>query len=99
MNDLCIHEMPRDECDLCAPRRARTPILNTPVLISPQGKGHLDGCEHKGDDEDYTRWGVCDAPGAWRNLANGNPITADGGAVPGLVADSACLSCIERALT
>lgn len=99
MSDSCIHGMPTETCFECAPRNERAVVLDTPVLISPQHKGHLGGCEHKGEDGDYSRWGACTAPGAWRDLANGNPITANAGDVLGLVADSACLSCIERALT
>jgi hypothetical protein len=100
MSDLCIHDMQRETCALCTPPPRGAAIPDSPVLISPQGKGHLDGCEHKGEeDRDYTRWGICTTPGAWRALVNGNPITADDGAVRGLRAESACRSCIERGLT
>jgi hypothetical protein len=98
MNDLCIHDMQRGTCALCTPRPGAAAIPDSPVLISPQHKGHLYGCEHKGDDDyDYTHWGTCTRPGAWRALVNGNPITADTGAVPDLIAQSACRSCVERA--
>lgn len=98
MSDLCIHGMLPGTCSECTPRRQQV-VLDTPVLISPQHMGHLEGCEHKGEDPDYSRWGSCTAPGAWRNLVNGNAITANNGHVLGLVASSACLSCIERSLT
>lgn len=98
MSGLCLHGLQSDTCSLCTPRIVRHIVLDTPVLISPQHKGHLRGCEHKGDeDTDYSHWGRCTTPGAWRDLANGNPITADAGAVPGLIAESPCFSCVARA--
>lgn len=99
MIDSCIHGMPPESCSECAPRNARAAVPDTPVLISPQHKGHLDGCEHKGEDKDYSRWGSCTTPGAWRDLANGNPIKSNAGEVLGLIADSVCLSCAQRAWT
>ena len=100
MDDLCIHEMQHDTCDLCAPRRSGRLVSDSPVLISPTRIGHLDGCFHKGDDDtDYRLWGTCTAPGAWRSLVNGNTIVADGGAQVGLEALRACADCVGRSIT
>jgi len=99
MDDLCIHEMLRETCSVCAPWRGGPRVADTPVLISPSHVGHLDGCFHKGDDDtDYRSWGVNSAPGAWRSLVNGNTIVADGGAQVGLEASRACSDCVGRAL-
>jgi len=66
------------------------------VLISPQGKAHLSGCPHKGDDPDYGQWGETDIPGAWERICGGQPVRATSGARRDLVAVGPCLDCKEH---
>lgn len=63
------------------------------LRISPTGVAHFDGCPHKGDDPDYSRWGELDTPGAWQRLGNGEKLTATGGDRPDLVARRRCMDC------
>lgn len=98
--DLCIHEMAPGTCALCSPRAGNasaTTLADTAVVyVSPSHVGHLAGCFHKGDDEDFCRWGEVTRPGAWQDLRNGRTVAADSGARVGLVANEACKSCVAR---
>ena len=91
----CIHELAVDSCNYCRPRqrRAADPV----VFISPQRVGHLEGCTHK-EDDDWNLWGEARYPGAWRDLCNRRPITADAGATIGIVAERACQTCVASDL-
>ncbi|HCX84702.1 MAG TPA: hypothetical protein DHV14_06130 [Micrococcales bacterium] len=67
------------------------------LRVSPRGMAHFDGCPHKGDeDDDYSKWGSIDEPGAWQVLANKERIesvTAEGKL---LIAESRCSTCVEH---
>ena len=97
---LCIHDMAPGTCALCSPRfggtSASTLTDTAVVYVSPSHVGHLAGCFHKGNDEDFSRWGEVTRPGAWQDLRNGRAVAADSGARVGLVANEACKSCIAR---
>lgn len=95
MTSVCIHEMSPASCGLCQAQVRRRNVDMT-VYISPQRVGHLDGCTHK-EDEDWSLWGEARRPGAWRALCNGEAITADAGAVVGIVAARACQTCVDSA--
>ncbi|RKT84612.1 hypothetical protein SAMN05421805_103551 [Saccharopolyspora antimicrobica] len=88
--ELC--DLPLGQCAHSSrPRRSPQPDL---ILISPKGVAHVPGCQHKGDDPDFSRWAeIRDVPRAWEKLGNGEAISATGGAVPGLVAVSRCKDC------
>lgn len=88
----CIHELRPETCDYCRPRAQRQ--VAQVVFISPQRIGHLEGCTHK-EDDDWQEWGQATAPGAWRDLCNGNPVTADAGSALATVAERACLTCVD----
>lgn len=92
-DDECVHGMTAG-CDYCAERRARAWRNGDVVEVSPHGVGHIPGCTHK-DDPDRSKWGEVHATGAWRELANGNPITTNAGDVRGLVATRACQTCLN----
>lgn len=66
------------------------------VRISPRGVAHFDGCPHKGDDPDYTRWGELVAPGAWQRLGNGEHFEIEDKGGRPLTAQSRCLDCVEH---
>lgn len=89
----CIHEMSTGECGICRERTSRRTADRT-VHISPQHVGHLPDCTHK-DDDDVSLWGQATAPGAWQELCNGNPVTADAGSKVGAIAERACQTCVE----
>lgn len=95
MTTTCIHEMSPASCSICQAQVRRRTHDRT-VYISPQRVGHLDGCTHK-EDEDWGLWGEARLPGAWRNLCNGNTVTADAGSMVGAVADRACQTCVDSA--
>ncbi len=71
---LLVHAMA--QCDLCemerafcehglAERRRHVATTTTGLLISPSGIAHFAGCLHKGNHQDYRRWGDLNAPRAW----------------------------------
>ena len=68
---------------------------SAPALwISPTRYAHFPGCPHKGDDEDYSRWGELNTPRAWELLGNGQQLPATGGA--NVVAVDRCRDCIAH---
>ncbi|MFI8523078.1 hypothetical protein ACIGB8_01435 [Promicromonospora sukumoe] len=95
-DDLCVHEMLPGTCGFCSPGNRPSSTDTSVVHVSPEKVGHLPGCMHKGEDEDYTRWGEIHAPGAWQDLRNGRRLLTDHGAVIGMAATRACKSCIAR---
>lgn len=74
------------ECEHGLKERKRKARLNAIVQVSPSHIAHLGGCMHKGEDEDFTKWGEITAPGAWIHLCQTMP--ADGGVVADLVTDA-----------
>src|SRR3954447_24920764 len=71
-------------------RRTREPV--GPVLISPRGYAHLEGCMHN-TESDFTTWGVIDTPDPWHRLGNGEQLAATGGGNPRLIARERCRTC------
>ena len=68
--DLC--EMDRAFCEHgLAERRRNATATATGLLISPSGIAHFAGCPHKGDHQDYSKWGELNAPRAWELPGNG----------------------------
>lgn len=89
--ELC--DLPLDQCEHGRP----TPKSVAPrsLEVSPTQMAHYPGCPHKGDDPDFSRWGLItrDTALAWQALCNGEPVPADGGEQPSLVATSRCQTC------
>lgn len=65
--------------------------------VSPNHKAHYPGCSHK-DDPDFGRWGLItkDTALAWQALGNHQPVAADSGGQPGLVAKGRCITCDDH---
>jgi len=87
MTQVCeIDGLLLSECEHGLKERRRKARLNAIVQVSPKKVAHLEGCMHKGDDEDFTKWGEINAPGAWIHLCQTMPL--DGGVVSDLVTDA-----------
>lgn len=71
-----------------APKVASPRVLE----VLPTQMAHYPSCTHKGDNPDFSRWGLItrDSATAWLALGNGEPVQADGGERPNLVATSRC---------
>ena len=76
-------------------RQQRNTAVRGPVLVSPQGLAHFDGCSHK-DDPDFSRWGALDATGAWQRLGNGESFTIEDNGGRRLVVTGRCRNCIDH---
>jgi hypothetical protein len=64
------------------------------LLVSPSGVAHFEGCPHKGDDPDFSKWARLDGiTNALQRLGNDESIQANGGGRPNLVATSCCRDC------
>ena len=89
--ELC--DLPLDQCEHGRP----TPAVRFSHLleVSPTHVAHFPGCPHKGDDPDFSRWGLItrDPATAWQALGNGESVQADGGDQPDLIANSRCQTC------
>jgi hypothetical protein len=75
-----LHQM--ENCDhLTVPARNPARFETAMVRISPRGMAHFDGCSHKGDDPDYSRWAELRTPRAWADIRNGDitSVTRDDG--------------------
>lgn len=96
-----------DHCELCDLPRSQCPhgraeasqarsIQARELLVSPAGLAHFPGCPHKGEDDDYSRWGVINLENVWTRIGNGEQIQATGGENPVLIARDRCRDCIEH---
>lgn len=74
--ELC--DLPLDQCQHGLSERRRRALVNSLVRVSPRNMAHLDGCMHKGDDEDYSGWGEIQSPGAWEHLCSTVPLQSTG---------------------
>ena len=66
------------------------------VLISPQGMAHFDGCPHKGDDPDFSKWGRLDGNDAWQRIGNGESIDTVDSAGQEFVVTARCSDCVDH---
>jgi len=90
--EQCIHGLAE------AKRKAKLKVL---VQVSPNNVAHLEGCAHKGEDEDFAKWGEITGEGAWIHLCQTMPlnggVTSDlitnSGAVIGLQVFHVCKDC------
>ena len=80
----CVHGL--------AEQKRRT-LQSAVIQVSPRNMAHLEGCLHKGEDEDYSKWGEIAGTGAWRHLCETMP--ADGGKVSDLVTNSGAVIGME----
>lgn len=93
--ELC--DMDREFCEHgLAQRRCNAAVAVSELLISPNGKAHFQGCPHKGDHPDYSRWANLDVPRAWERLGNGEHLRATGGARHDLMARTRCQDCVDH---
>ncbi|GGM16119.1 hypothetical protein GCM10011594_40150 [Nakamurella endophytica] len=92
--ELC--DLPRTQCEHGRTAQQAARAGTARVLISPQGLAHFDGCRHKGDDPDMSRWGELETPGAWIRLGNGEQLPATGGDRPDRVATRRCADCVDH---
>lgn len=59
---------------LAAQRRAQA-LSDAEIQVSPTNTAHFVGCAHKGDDEDFSRWGFTrGTKDAWTRLGNGEQV-------------------------
>ena len=96
-------------CEVCGLDRAhcahafaeheakRKIVDSATLLVSPRGVAHFDGCPHKGDDPDLSKWGRIErVPHAWQRLGNGDIVPANAGAKRDLIAKARCRDCDEH---
>ena len=69
--ELC--DLPIDQCVHGLAEQRRKAAVSALVRVSPTHTAHLDGCPHKGDDDDYTGWGEITQPGSWLHLCKTVP--------------------------
>ncbi len=95
MDDLfCPHGRGPEE--RAAKEAHRALVASAMLRVSPRGMAHFDGCHHKGDDPDMSRWADLDIPDAWERLGNGERLPATGGGNPLLVATDRCQACVAH---
>jgi hypothetical protein len=82
--ELCDLEF--DHCKHGLEQRSKKSLAGVIVQVSPKNVAHLVGCLHKGDDQDFSKWGEINSEGAWIHLRETMP--ADGGVVSDLVTNS-----------
>ena len=82
--DQCLHGL--------AEQKSRT-LFKVVVQVAPSHVAHLPGCAHKGEDEDFSKWGEITDDGAWVHLCQTMP--ADGGMVSDLVTNSGSVIGLE----
>jgi hypothetical protein len=93
--ELC--DLDREFCEHGLQERQRNAATAVgELLISPSGMAHFKGCPHKGDDLDYSRWAILNAPGAWERLGNGEHLPGIGGARADLTAKDRCRDCVDH---
>lgn len=68
-------DLPLDQCEHGRPtlsRMAAPKVLD----VSPTEMAHLPGCPHKGDDPNFSHWGLItqETAAAWQALGNGQPV-------------------------
>jgi hypothetical protein len=71
--ELC--ELDRSMCQHGLADRQERRARGAAILVSPAKTAHFEGCSHKGDDPDYSRWGTLDVANAWQRLGNGERFT------------------------
>lgn len=89
--ELC--DLDLDQCRHGLEERKRNSLAKAIVLVSPKSVAHLAGCLHKGEDEDFSKWGEISVEGAWIHLCQTMP--ADGGVVSDLITDSGAVIGLE----
>ena len=91
-----VCDLDREHCaHAFADHEVKRKIIDTAsLLVSPRGVAHFEGCPHKGDDADFSKWGRIDrVPNAWQRLGHGETMPANAGANKGLRACSRCHDC------
>lgn len=84
---MCVHGLRAEQT--ARERRAG-------LLISPRGIAHFDGCPHKGDDPDYSKWGRLSDDNSWQRLGNGESIETVDSSGRELVATARCSDCVDH---
>src|SRR4051812_42037125 len=99
MQDYCEqHDMPRAWCEHGVAERRAAISKTGVVLISPKNMAHLEGCSHKGEDPDYSKWGaIVGVSDAWQRIGNGEHVQANAGDRRDRVATARCRDCEARA--
>jgi len=94
-------DLPLDQCWHGLEESKKRKFANSVVQVSPNNVAHLEGCAHKGEDEDFTKWGEITTENAWKHLCQTMPLSGgvasdlvtNAGAVIGLQVTHVCKDC------